>query len=74
MNKNNTHAHTYIHTYRHLKCHLTLIQPKNLTDNMTQFLKLSMIYILRQMEKYERYYIKVEYHVIYNVQGFVQNC
>lgn len=33
MNKNNTHAHTYIHTYRHLKCHLTLIQPKNLTDN-----------------------------------------
>lgn len=71
MNKNNTHAHTYIQA---LEMPPHLIQPKNLTDNMTQFLKLSMIYILRQMEKYERYYIKVEYHVIYNVQGFVQNC
>lgn len=72
MNKNNTHAHTYIQALE-MPPHFNTL-PKNLTDNMTQFLKLSMIYILRQMEKYERYYIKVEYHVIYNVQGYVQNC
>lgn len=40
----------HLHTYRHLKCLLTYNQRIG-TDNMTQFIKLLMIYILRQTGK-----------------------